>query len=132
MFGLILRLRPLFGVFAIVICAWAWYVDLAGITYVCPFCRAQRTVIGILGLLALFPFYGHWVIRYVSGTIGFFGAVVAANQHFGGWARISGGKFQFHDPIYFDSFLLSGAALFIISGLIGLLWTRRVPSVTDP
>lgn len=125
MLRLSLGLRPLVGLFAIAVCVAAWYVDLAGITYVCPFCRAQRTVIGLLGVLLLVPAYGHWLMRYVSLVLAFFGGVVAANQHFGGWARISAGKYEPHDPIYFDSFLLSGGALIFIAALVMLLWAPR-------
>lgn len=124
MLNLILKMRPLFGLIAIALCIWAWWVDLAGIAYVCPFCRVQRTIIGLLGVMMLLPVHGFWLTRYVSATLGFFGGVVAATQHFGGWARISAGEFEFHDPLYFDSFLLSGAALWIISGLVMLLWVR--------
>lgn len=125
MLTFVLNLRPWLGLVAIAICVWAWWVDLAGITYVCPFCRVQRTVIGVLGVMMLLPVHGHWLVRYVSATLGFFGGVVAATQHFGGWARVSAGEFEFHDPLYFDSFLLSGAAIWIISGLVMLLWVRR-------
>lgn len=127
MLDFVLKCRIWIGLIAIAISVWAWSVELAGLTYVCPFCRAQRTVIGVLGLMMLLPMYGHWLTRYASGAIGFFGANVAANQHFGGWARISSGEFEIHDPIYFDSFLLSGAALFIIVALVLLLWHPRVP-----
>lgn len=47
------------------------------------------------------------------------GAVVAANQNFMGWAKISKGEFSFNEQLYIDPFLLSGGSLFII---IGLLW----------
>lgn len=125
MLSLILRYRWALGVVAIAISVWAWYVDLAGISYVCPFCRAQRTVIGLLGIMTLIPAHGHWLVRYVSLTVGFFGGVVAAYQHFSGWAKISAGEYTVHDPIYFDAFILSGAALFIISALVLLLWMPR-------
>lgn len=125
MFDLILRLRWVVGLIAIAICAWAWWVELAGIAYVCPFCRVQRTVIGILGLILLIPVHGHWTVRYLAAVLGFFASVVAANQHFGGWARLSSGEFEFYETLYLDPFLLSGAALFIIIALVGLLWVGK-------
>lgn len=136
MLNFILKNRRWIGVCAIIICIWAWSVELAGWTYVCPFCRVQRTVIGILGLLLLAPIYGHWLTRYVSvtlgflGFLGFLGAHVAASQHFRGWRRISSGEYEMHTPFHDDSFLLSGAALFILSALILLLWIERVDPVT--
>ncbi len=117
----------LIGVVAIVISVAAWAVELAGLTYVCPYCRTQRTVIGILGIFLLFPNPGHWIIRYIGTVLGVLGLVVGATQHFRGWAKISAGEFTFHDPIYFDSFLLSGAALFIITGLVFLTFLYRKP-----
>ncbi|MEM9600929.1 MAG: hypothetical protein AAF926_07895 [Pseudomonadota bacterium] len=124
----ILKYRRWIGVIAILICIWAWSVEILGWTYICPFCRVQRTVIGLLGVMMLFPIYGHWLARYFGATFGFFGAYVAARQHFGGWRRISSGEFKWHDPIYYDSFLLAGAALFIISALVMLLWTPMIKS----
>ncbi|MCP2679258.1 alkaline shock response membrane anchor protein AmaP [Maricaulaceae bacterium NA33B04] len=125
MFHWILKLRWAVGLIAVAICAWAWWVELSGIAYVCPFCRVQRTVIGILGLIMLLPAYGHWAVRYIAAVLGFFGSVVASNQHFGGWARISAGEFEFYETLYLDPFLLSGAALFIIIALVGLLWVGK-------
>jgi len=116
------------GIIAIVICVVAWTVDLMGWTYVCPFCRTQRTVIGLLGILLMFPNPGHWIVRYVGTVFGILGLVVGATQHFRGWAKISAGEFSFHEPIYFDSFLLSGAALFIITGQVFLLFLSQTKS----
>jgi len=113
------------GVLAIIISAGAWAVELADLTYVCPYCRTQRTVIGLLGIFLLLPNPGHWIVRYVGTVFGVLGVVVGGTQHFRGWSKISGGEFTFHDPIYFDSFLLSGAALFIITGLVFLLFLHR-------
>ncbi|ALT00173.1 hypothetical protein AT746_19160 [Lacimicrobium alkaliphilum] len=112
---------------AIFIATAAWAVELMDWTYICPFCRTQRTVIGILGILLFFPAPLHWIARYVGTTLGILGLVVAGTQHFRGWARISAGEFSFNQPIYFDSFLLSGAALFIITGLMFLLFLADKP-----
>ncbi|MEM7730087.1 MAG: hypothetical protein AAF311_12560 [Pseudomonadota bacterium] len=123
MLDTLLKYRRWIGAAAILLCIWAWSVDLLGWTYVCPFCRVQRTVIGLLGLLMLFPVYGHWFARYVSAILGAFGIVVASTQHFGGWRRLSAGEFKLQAPIYYDSFLLSGVALCIIVALVLLIWT---------
>jgi len=113
------------GIIAIIISIGAWAVELAGLTYICPFCRTQRTVIGILGIFLVLPNPGHWIVRYVGTVLGVLGLVVGGTQHFRGWAKISAGEFSFHEPVYFDSFLLSGAALFIITGLVFLLFLYR-------
>jgi len=59
------------------------------------------------------------VVRYVASVIGFLGAVVAVNQNFMGWVKISKGEFVFNEQLYIDPFLLSAGSLFII---IGQLW----------
>lgn len=115
------------GLLAILISVAAWTVELMGIAYVCPFCRTQRTVIGLLGVFLLMPNPGHWISRYVGTVLGVLGLVVGATQHFRGWARISAGEFEFHEKIWLDSFLLSGAALFIITGLVFLLFLVKKP-----
>lgn len=102
-------------------------MDLTGVVYLCPYCRVQRTVIGILGTLLVLPISGHWIIRYCFAVIGFFWASVAASQHFFRYKSLLGSKADEHahgwisSPFYIDSFLLSGAALFIIIGLVSLI-----------
>jgi len=94
-------------------------MELAGTVYICPYCRVQRTVILLLGLIMVLPFCHHWITRYLASVMGFMGAVVAVNQNFMGWVKISKGEFAFNEQLYVDPFLLSGGALFII---IGQLW----------
>jgi hypothetical protein len=56
------------------------------------------------------------------GTLfGGFAFVVASFQHFGGRQAISAGKFAWTFPLYTDSFLLSGAALAILTAQVLLL-----------
>jgi disulfide bond formation protein DsbB len=107
------------GIIAIVIGAGAWAMEFSGAVYICPFCRVQRTVILLLGLLMVAPSPRHWIVRYLASVIGFLGAVVAVNQNFMGWAKISKGEFAFSEPLFIDPFLLSAGSLFII---IGQLW----------
>ena len=112
------RMR-LLGTVAILIGGGAWMMEFAGAVYICPYCRVQRTVIMLLGLLMVLPFAHFWISQYVASVIGFMGAVVAVNQNFMGWMKISKGEFTFADPLYIDPFLLSAGSLFII---IGQLW----------
>ena len=113
------RHRRSLGLIAIIIGAGAWGMELAGTVYICPYCRVQRTVILLLGVIMVLPFCHHWITRYLASVMGFMGAVVAVNQNFMGWVKISKGEFTFNEQIYVDPFLLSGEALFII---IGQLW----------
>lgn len=117
----------LIAVAAIVICIATWAMDLAGLVYECPFCRAQRTVIGLLGLLMLLPDPRHWLVRYLAAVFAIFGLVVASTQHFGGWRRIHAGEFELAQAWYVDPFPLSGAALFGITGLVLLIFSWRPP-----
>ena len=112
------RMR-LLGTVAIFIGGGAWMLEFAGAVYICPYCRVQRTVIMLLGLLMVLPFAHFWISQYVASVIGFMGAVVAVNQNFMGWMKISKGEFTFADPRYIYPFLLSAGSLFII---IGQLW----------
>jgi len=112
------RLR-LLGTVAILIGGGAWMMEFAGAVYICPYCRVQRTVIMLLGLLMVLPFAHFWISQYLASVIGFMGAVVAVNQNFMGWMKISKGEFTFADPLYIEPFILSAGSLFII---IGQLW----------
>ena len=109
----------LLGTVAILIGGGAWMMEFAGAVYSCPYCRVQRTVIMLLGSLMILPFAHFWISQYLASVIGFMGAVVAVNQNFMGWMKISKGEFTFADPLHIDPFLLSTGSLFII---IGQLW----------
>jgi len=112
------------GLIAMVIGAGAWAMEFAGTVYICPYCRVQRTVILVLGLIMVLPFSRHWIVRYVASVIGFLGAVVAVNQNFMGWVKISKGEFVFNEQLYIDPFLLSTGSLFIIIGQLWLILFR--------
>jgi hypothetical protein len=68
------------GLIAIIIGAGAWGMEFAGTVYICPYCRVQRTVILLLGVIMVLPFSKHWMSRYLASVMGFMGAVVAVNQ----------------------------------------------------
>lgn len=98
----------------------AWMVDWFDLVYNCPYCRAQRSVIFILGLFLVLP-SRPLLVKYLACVLAFFGAGVAMMQHFNGWKKINSGTFEFNDQIYLDPFLLSGFALFIIIGELFLI-----------
>ena len=99
-------------------------MEFAGTVYICPYCRVQRTVILLLGLVMIIPFSHYWITKYIASVIGLMGAVVAVNQNFLGWVKISKGEFAFSEQLYVDPFLLSGGALFIIIGQLWLILTK--------
>lgn len=115
------RQQGTLGLLAIIIGAGAWGMEFAGTVYICPYCRVQRTVILLLGIIMVLPFARHWTIKYLASVMGFMGAVVAVNQNFMGWVKISKGEFAFNEQLYIDPFLLSGGSLFIIIGQLWLL-----------
>ena len=119
------------GVLAIIIGAGAWGMEFAGTVYICPYCRVQRTVILLLGIMMILPFAHHWVTKYFASVIGFMGAVVAVNQNFMGWVKISKGEFAFNEQLYIDPFLLSSGSLFIILGQVWLLLMTKRESAAD-
>ena len=119
------------GVLAILIGAGAWGMEFAGTVYICPYCRVQRTVILLLGIMMILPFAHHWVMKYFASVIGFLGAVVAVNQNFMGWVKISKGEFAFNEQLYIDPFLLSSGSLFIIIGQLWLLLMAKRESTAD-
>ena len=113
--------RRALGFIAIIIGAGAWGMEFAGTVYICPYCRVQRTVILLLGIIMVLPIARHWLAQYIASVIGFLGAVVAVNQNFMGWVKISKGEFAFNEQLYIDPFLLSSGSLFIIIGQLWLL-----------
>lgn len=127
---ILLRHRRIVGLAAIAIAVATWAVDLAGLVYLCPYCRSQRTVIGLLGLLLLLPNPGHWLVRYLSAVFAVFGLAVGATQHFRGWAKIMSGKFNWGAQWYLNSWMLSGFAILIIVALLLLIWRWRKPEPT--
>ena len=78
----------------------------------------------MLGVIMVLPFCHHWITRYLASVMGLMGAVVAVNQNFMGWVKISKGEFAFNEQLYIDPFLLSGGALFIIIGQLWLILTK--------
>jgi hypothetical protein len=54
-------------------------------------------VILLLGVIMVLPFCCHWTARYLAFVLGFMGAVVAVNQNFMGWVKISKGEFALNE-----------------------------------
>lgn len=70
-----------FGVIAIAICAITWWVDLQGWVSACPYCRTERTAIGVLGLIMVCP-HMRYLSIFFALVVGFLGAHVASAQVF--------------------------------------------------
>jgi hypothetical protein len=122
MLDLLVRNIRLLGILAIILSLGTWTMDFVGWVYVCPYCRVQRTVIGLLGLLMLLPNPHHWLVRYLGAVMAVLGLVVAVLHFFPSLKEVIAGEFSFDDPWYLDSFLLSGGAIFIITAQVLLLF----------
>lgn len=97
------------GVVSILISLSTWAMDLLHLVEQCIYCRNQRTIIGLLGIILLIPMY-KYIKSYLTFVFGFFGASVSAAQMF---LTIK----NHHVGLML---LLSSCALFIIVGLIYL------------
>lgn len=122
MLDLLVRNIRLLGILAIALSLGTWTMDFVGWVYVCPYCRVQRTVIGLLGLLMVLPNPHHWLARYLGAVAAVLGVVVAVLHFFPSLKEAIAGEFSFDDPWYLDSFLLSGFAICIITAQILLLF----------
>lgn len=129
-FETLMKYRVQIAVLAILISVFAWITEIAGWVYICPYCRAQRTIIGALGLLLLAS-PQHWLNRWTSSGLAVLGLVVAGTQHFNGWKKIMAGKFEWGEYWYANAWMLSGFALFIITGLVLYIWTWRPLKTVD-
>lgn len=112
------------GVLAIIVSLATWGMDLAEWVYQCPYCRVQRSAIGVIGVILLLPFYHHWILRMTGSTVGVLGLVVAANQNFNHILRMQQGTFDWGERWYIHPWLLSGFALFILTALLMILWSQ--------
>lgn len=118
------RHRVALAIISIIISIGAWTLDLTHLAYACPFCRVQRTGIGLLGLIILtLPFMNLFIARYLSLAVGGFAFVVGGMQHFTyGWQLMFQGKFHLHSPWYFDPWILSACAMIILAFQIGVIF----------
>lgn len=116
--------RIFLGVLAILVSLATWGMDLAEWVYQCPYCRVQRSAIGVIGVILLLPFYHHWILRMTGSTVGVLGLVVAANQNFNHILRMQQGTFDWGERWYIHPWLLSGFALFILTALLMILWSQ--------
>lgn len=125
MFLYIARNEKLFGLFAVMVGILTWVSDLAGLVYACPYCRVERSVILLLGVLILAKGWRSGFVVFCANILAFFGSVVAVNQNFMGWSSLFKGEFQ---PLlrvpYENAFLLSFGALVMIFTQMLLVNTR--------
>jgi hypothetical protein len=110
----------LLGALAILVCIVTWVIDLGGWVHTCPYCRVQRSAIGLAGILMLLPDPRIWWIRYGAVAVCFLGAHVAAAQIFLVFRNLTSG--QPSNPV---NLILASGALFILVGQALLLFTAR-------
>ena len=120
--GWMCRNLRLLGALALLVCIVTWIVDLMGWVHTCPYCRVQRTAIGIVGILMMLPDPRLWWIRYGGLAVCFLGAHVAAAQLFLVFRNLTSD--QPSDPV---NLVLATAALFVLVGQALLLYSERPP-----
>ncbi len=99
------------GTITLLISITTWILDINGIVEPCIYCRNERTVMGLLGLLMVLPKH-KYLTMYLAIALGFYGAYVAADQLFNNMLDAKIGLM----------FSLATGALFIILGQIFALW----------
>ncbi len=109
------RYNTLIAFFAIATCLFTWGLDLSTLVEHCPYCRVQRTAIGVLGIIALLPKHKNALLRYSCYLIAFFAADISGDQIF---LSIKAGIFP-----TLDAFLAICAFVFI--GILTLMNHRR-------
>tara|TARA_R110000868_G_scaffold55460_2_gene172479 strand:- start:18501 stop:18896 length:396 start_codon:yes stop_codon:yes gene_type:complete len=110
----------LLGILAVLVCAVTWWIDLSGLVHECVYCRAQRTAIGLVGLVMLLPDPRRWWLRYPALCVGFLGAHVACAQLFLVIRNLNAGEPS--NPV---NMILAAGALGILVGQALLLWMPR-------
>lgn len=113
------------GILGILVGIGTWVMDFTDLVYVCPFCRAQRTVILVLGIFMTLPSTSHFILRYFTSILGFYGLLVAGNQHFRGWVSIQRGEFSFGEQWWLNSWMLSFFAICIITAQVWLIFLNQ-------
>lgn len=105
------RFAILFGLLTLIIALATWATDLAHLTVQCIYCRSERTIMGILGIMLMLPIYPY-LSRYLAYVLGFLGASIAAQQVM---------LVLQHSGIMSFKFVLVIAVLFIIVGQVFLI-----------
>jgi hypothetical protein len=116
----LVRHLRLLGVLAILVSLVTWWTDLAGWVYECPYCRVQRTAIGVVGVIMLLPDPRLWWLRWGGTAVCFLGAHVASAQLFLVFRNLTSG--QPSNPL---NLVLATGALFVLVGQALLLFSKR-------
>lgn len=120
-----LKLLKAVGYICLLICIVTWSAELLDLVYVCPYCRVQRTVIGLVGIIMISPWFNHWIAKYIAIVLSAFGFFVAASQHFMAWKKISSGDFVWVQNLFLNPMILSAVAMFILVAQIGILFNYQ-------
>lgn len=105
----------LLGILSIVVSAFTWSLDLGGVIQPCIYCRIERMIIGILGIVILLPIIPY-LSSYAGYVFGFFGASVASNQIF---------SLLYKQTYDMELLLAIGALFFIIAQVIFLAYQKN-------
>lgn len=114
------------GAVAIFVGLGAWYMDIMEYVYICKYCRTERTIIALLGVIMMFPSTKHFMVRYVTLILGLYGLAITSRHHFMGWSDINDGeRWGFHEPWFMDPFVLSFLAIGILTAQVCLIFLNK-------
>lgn len=113
------KLIIIVGILGILISVSTWIMDFTGLVEPCIYCRNERTLIGLLGILMVLPKH-KYITSYLTLVLGFYGAYVASDQLFNNMIDAKVGLM----------FYLATAALFFILLQLFLLGIYLVKSFT--
>ena len=108
-----------FGIIAILISGVTWALDLLSFVEACPFCRMQRSTIGLLGILMILPCL-RWSTVFLTLLIGIMGTHVSAAQLF---MHIKNGTYTWiFTGMAFSAFCLQVGQIML---LLGRVWITQ-------
>jgi hypothetical protein len=111
------------GLFSIFLCVSTWALDLAELVHLCVYCRAQRTAIGLVGVIMMLPNPRLWWARYPAVVLCFFGANIACAQIFLVVKSVNAGE-----PFGALNLFMATGALFTLIGQAMLLFVPVAPT----
>lgn len=78
----IFKYKKQFALFCILLSLFTWAMDFYSIVLPCPYCRVERAIIGLLGVMLLFPVNQYFLLKMLYYQLGFLGSVLSSQQFF--------------------------------------------------
>lgn len=111
--------RP-FGFFCVLLCLLTWGFDALSWVEPCWYCRLQRTIVGLLGIILIIR-RPHMLLEYVSLVMGSFGIYLASRQLMDNFLQ------GFFDRI--NIYFAAGSLLLIVGAVYVICHLQRIKSI---